>query len=173
MHTYLQKFVWFLRALMAVACIFCNKICHFFAAIMSCTKIHYKSSSKYYGDTVSVLAKLSLSTELHRPFRFGTKHFHAAKLVIENLFITPRTCPTATFFHRRLEMEAEKWGSPSILKIRVPGVCYVTSQLWVKPQKDQVKVFVFVGMKDKLSFSFLLFTEPIAMMALVLDDSGI
>lgn len=70
MHTYVQKFVRFLRAPMAVACIFCNRICHCFAAVMSCTKIRHKSSSKYYGGTVSVLARLSLSTELHRPFRF-------------------------------------------------------------------------------------------------------
>lgn len=60
---------------MAVACVFSKQRSAVFAALNPLKCCLYKC----YGDAVSGLARQSLGIGLHRPFRFGTNHSHAAK----------------------------------------------------------------------------------------------
>lgn len=122
----------------------CRRLCNSFLPLLCLTPSYIQFFlNEYCGDAVSGLARPSLGTELHRAFRSATNHLRAANPMIENLFITPTTCPTRTFFPYEpffnTSLQASfpvlgKWtrGSEVLLpslKIRVPGVCYATAQL--------------------------------------------
>lgn len=75
-----------------------RRLCNSFLLLLCLTPSHIQFFLyECCGDAVSGLARPSLGTELHRPFRSATNHLHAANPMIENLFITPTACPTRTF----------------------------------------------------------------------------
>lgn len=77
------------------------------------------------------------------------KPFHRSKHLSRVLFFFHETFRYLPWRNWRRRSE-----DTSILWIRARGVFYVTLQLWMKPQTDDlechyVKMFVFIGMKDK------------------------